>query len=791
MRFKIHSQPAGGVRVIEEIADYSLCWLEGHNGVGKTLAIHLLELATGSQPYTGNDAAWRSLRQNLNPVNIEVTDLKDGDQLDIMLTPATWPDTPDPTLDPNLLGSARVNGEEIDMGAVSTLLRVFRVAGDDTITSRFRNMINEDLLLVRRRNLHMREPIEQLEKLTDQLFKDIGDLSSQNLDELEKSLAEIERRREEAAEQLQHAIRLVDDLRELRNLDRTIEQLKVEEPRVEEELHSINLDIEQLNTKRTTLEWRQRELLPRAEQRENTLEQIKNLSLQRENHAEQARAALAQAVQVLEPLGLSPSEEERIKSEAETARLKRSSLLKDMDTLTVSPDLSLLVRNIREPLEEATGTSLDNEIVVTLDTIRLSVESLRDGITNRERELSANLQKSLVEDMEARLNEIDTYLGDVQAARKYIRTYKYQSTRVKNVGEEIRSLSDSLEDDTGEEYKDVVRELEELSEQLIKRVEQRVELRQRLKQLQSGGTREDLERRLAELQQTLDVSAHTQQAREQKAEADLAACRTRLETITEESKNAQAELSTFNQRVTRVSRLFESDPGYSWLRNSLGTEHVPRAGQPTQDCLRRISRIGEAVYSLENSISELTREVAAVDNALVELDENIGKSSTPSNRYVRPLAVFYEQELGDLLRDPDIRHALFEGGRFTGLELLRGEVSWRDKGDNPRRRPIEAFSSGERAFAYVLASVLQRARKDAKNRVLALDEFGAFIESDRLDRLLRFLNERVLKAELADQIIIILPLRQPTIEGQRHDSGSRQQIVSKSGYFMTEGSKNV
>jgi hypothetical protein len=42
-----------GIRVIDEIPDLRLCRVEGLNGIGKTLAIHLLEICTGQQPYAG------------------------------------------------------------------------------------------------------------------------------------------------------------------------------------------------------------------------------------------------------------------------------------------------------------------------------------------------------------------------------------------------------------------------------------------------------------------------------------------------------------------------------------------------------------------------------------------------------------------------------------------------------------------------------------------------------------------------------------------------------------------
>ena len=70
MRFKIEPErnggPTGGLRVITEIPDFTLCRLEGQNGMGKTLAVRLLQLVTGDQPWAGLELAWRTLRQHLD-----------------------------------------------------------------------------------------------------------------------------------------------------------------------------------------------------------------------------------------------------------------------------------------------------------------------------------------------------------------------------------------------------------------------------------------------------------------------------------------------------------------------------------------------------------------------------------------------------------------------------------------------------------------------------------------------------------------------------------------------------
>lgn len=94
MRFNFRANPTGGIRLISEIADYRLCWLEGRNGIGKTLAVRLLELISGEQPYASAPAAWRSLRKNLGPTTVTVTGLKGGEELVVDLTPGEWPEEP-------------------------------------------------------------------------------------------------------------------------------------------------------------------------------------------------------------------------------------------------------------------------------------------------------------------------------------------------------------------------------------------------------------------------------------------------------------------------------------------------------------------------------------------------------------------------------------------------------------------------------------------------------------------------------------------------------------------------
>jgi len=50
VRFEIDSRTTDGLRVIPEIPDIHACMLEGQNGIGKTVAVQLLELVSGQIP---------------------------------------------------------------------------------------------------------------------------------------------------------------------------------------------------------------------------------------------------------------------------------------------------------------------------------------------------------------------------------------------------------------------------------------------------------------------------------------------------------------------------------------------------------------------------------------------------------------------------------------------------------------------------------------------------------------------------------------------------------------------
>jgi hypothetical protein len=122
---------------------------------------------------------------------------------------------------------------------------------------------------------------------------------------------------------------------------------------------------------------------------------------------------------------------------------------------------------------------------------------------------------------------------------------------------------------------------------------------------------------------------------------------------------------------------------------------------------------------------------------------------------------------------------LFENGSRLRVDLNDMTTTWTTSSNERRTRPLEAFSSGERAFAYTRVQLEEIGHHTSDNKVVFLDEFGAYVARDRLSQLLAFIRNRVL-GKLADQVLVVLPLG-----SDPHDEGQQNEIAQR-GYFVEE-----
>jgi hypothetical protein len=150
--------------------------------------------------------------------------------------------------------------------------------------------------------------------------------------------------------------------------------------------------------------------------------------------------------------------------------------------------------------------------------------------------------------------------------------------------------------------------------------------------------------------------------------------------------------------------------------------------------------------------------MGAVESALRGVGRHLRGQNPETARYLPQLQAWLGRHFSGWFNIPRVRQELLPNAiGEIAVDVERREVTWTER-DATRSRPLDAFSSGEQAFAYTRArlAVLDEQAKPL-NRLIALDEFGAFIAHDRLAGLLAYLRDRT-RDHPEDQVVVILPL---------------------------------
>ena len=154
---------------------------------------------------------------------------------------------------------------------------------------------------------------------------------------------------------------------------------------------------------------------------------------------------------------------------------------------------------------------------------------------------------------------------------------------------------------------------------------------------------------------------------------------------------------------------------------------------------------------LDNETRRLARRLADAEPDRFTANSMSGPASVV-------LRSWTEVEIGRILSSTALREQLFNNAETVHFDLEGLAVQWRTLDGKRRRRPLEAFSSGEQVFAYTRAKLetLRDLKSTSQYVVVFLDEFGAFVARDRFSELMRYVQDDVL-GDIADQVVVMLP----------------------------------
>lgn len=467
----------------------------------------------------------------------------------------------------------------------------------------------------------------------------------------------------------------------------------------------------------------------------------------------------------------------------EALRAERESLRRDRAALASLPDILELVDSTRAPLADVEGSSLDSEVIaVVAGEARVTTSALRLGLDARSEELRRNIAYAELAHIDSRIRDLESRLFEVRNVVSHVHDAERKAELLAEVENEIETVGGKLRDKTGQDYSAASELFDELDAQLARAVRRQAELSTYLDLLGRSGGTDSVAKKLVDLEERLGVAL--KEAPEALGEAGL-----RLTTLGEQALQSQSELQqaenarrALDAQFVRALQLVARSEECRWLRDSLQPDQIPTTRVDRRNAARRLTRLASALQRVQSKFEMSLDHVAAIEGSLRGVQQSIATHrAPPDNPLNESLIQRHEMQMAQYLSNRAIREAIFEGGAFERFSLVDGFVAWRTVEGEPRRRPIGAFSSGESAFAYMLAGILSsHESSSARYRMFVLDEFGAFVEEGRRDRLWHFLDERVLKAGMASQVVVMLPLQTRSLSGQEEDQ------LEKHGYFAVE-----
>lgn len=763
MRIEIEASPPGPLRIIAVLPSSRLAMLEGLNGIGKTLAIRLLQLCTGDMPYRTDAAAWRSLCSGLGPFSVTATELTGAATIRWEADSTDWGDHTPPD-GPVPIRRIQIDGRSASIDEVRQLLQVHRLAGDEDLVETLAQRADDAADAVRRWSRRFANvessPLATLEERLNDLVEMLGDWSIERYAQFVTAVGDTEVKRRHRAITADAARERCDALQDARRIQHQLRQLETNLPSIQAELGPVESEIEALRVNRdethkaiTTLAGQVAAAAPVAQELYNAR---RTLDRNRDNLAAALDSlAVASARAEVEP------DSRAISDLIRAIEGELLSLMEAQAVLDQAPAMRDLLDEASSALVRAEDDGLGDQVMIEdpETDLQLTVTETKSGMAARRAQLEGQPPPPESADVAERIEQSRQRLELLRVTE----TKAAQATRYRRLVDQNQQRVDAALQAFDPSAVQRLQELEarrrSSDERMLYLASRRAALRQQLGGLLSADSAEQAARLLADALTNLALEAS------QLAEALVVAERQFADAVSaqrdaeELHRTARRDLARADADVRRATTTLSSARDLTWLRGSLPSAAVPAPGNQPDQQAAAIGIARSLVNDVVDRLGDHRGQLGAVEVALRGLARRLRGQSLETQRFVERLERWLGQHFSEWFNNERVRTELLpEADGPILVDLHTAEVRWRE-GTAERSRPLEAFSSGEQAFAYTRArlAILDEQEHPPANRLIVLDEFGAFIAHDRLTGLLAHLRERA-GEHPNDQVLVILPL---------------------------------
>lgn len=764
MRLRI-TRLSDGLPLLKEIPAHGVCRIEGYNGIGKSLSIRVLRLCAGEQPFPGQQALWDGFRSGIGMIRVEADDLAgqrqirwelNGDDLPASVTT----DAAEPHDD--WFRVLEVDGAPASLARIGQLLQVRTIAANqgllDTLASEVSDAAN-DVRIFERTTVEGPRLDEMQEKAGDirRLLAQISPSRLRERREAERAADVIAAATRDASNEAEARLATIRDLQELQG---RLAELTTTRPQIETELESLQTTIADVRDKRDALVNQVTALEQQSAASEEAKRELRRYETTRKREGtrlENATRALAEALEAAGLTNTSARDSELNQTLNQLAELQRR-----RTEIDASPVLLGLIQTLTPPLDRADAAGAGEQVVAEISSRDVSVRSLRTALGERRLQLEQEVQSAATERIDRQIAILERRRLVLQSIPELMRSRSDAHRRRDSAEARAQELNELIANDDAAELEMLRKKRRQVDEQLYELSARRAALLARLDALDQAGDLDALRQRFHNQLSSLGLEAAALADEGTRTEQRVAEMRMVARASVEDLRDARAAFARDLDELTQVVEALSEDPETQWLRRSQHLS-IPKVDEPLDVQLESLEGLEAAVTSLDRRLDKFRNTVTAARSSLAAVSSELqGAKPVTGGMYDDALA-WASKRAQEWFDEPRVRAVLLhEQAAEVKVELSRRVVIWRTNEGQKHTTPLEAFSSGQSVFAYTEAQLMLLDRppsKEGRNRLIVIDEFGAFVARDRLDDLkatLRSWQHR----HPDDQILLILPVSQ-------------------------------
>ena len=787
MFFQIKHERRTGLQVIHQLQVGRLSRLEGYNGIGKSALVRLIQVCVGQHPYQFEPALWESFRDGVGTSRVVLTGIEGAERIEWRLDASRW-ETEKNTV--NNIGEIRIDGKDVTLVDVRRLLDVRTILGNEDLTrtlarkfARYRDDIHEITVV----ESPLRQRLSELDELLREAETALGEATRQDIAKVvaEESAAQSNldtaRKKAETSEKRLAAVAMaIKVAAQLAEIEDKGDDLATQIEALNNEIDQIDRSLGELDQELTAAS--ENTAAAREAQRK-----LRNAQIYADRMDQKFHDSALAVVRLSSEAGIRDATKTRVSELRAQTQGELDGLAAQLTLIHSAPEVADVADDLVERLERAEQDGLGDDTIIDDENMdaAYSVTQLRGVLHEQSRRLRTLPAPDEAGNIQSRISRLRQLLTTIDRLAKALSARREAEEKARAARDRLAAAVDEVANTSAGDVDALVTRRKTLMRQMQESVAERADLIRARAEMGGGATPEELRAQLAELLNELQIQAEDLTSAHEAALTSRESTKKTMEELATERRSAAQRVRTAQQDLGRITALLAEDPAFEWIRSS--ASHLvpsPDAGPTVQAQL--IEQILSAVQAMRDRITGLQHQLSAADQSFKNAYEQLQHPGSQSDE-TRGIRSWFGQEVSEWFNLPQLLETVFEHGDQVAVDLNEMAVRWNLDG-NPVSRPLGAFSSGERAFAYTRAQLaLIDSAPTPANRLIVLDEFGAFMAREWQHRLEQYLRERA-RDNAKDRTLLILPLTQTAEDLQigGHADEELAQLRDMPGYYVRD-----